>query len=149
MFKKLFLFLVSCSFFINSLFGIKMNVVLNDLPKGTKGDLRLVIVNNEKAHKSSSPEKDCVLQFILIDALLKKKEVKFSVDLPAGKYVIQYFIDANKDGKLDTNFIGVPKEQYGFTRKYDAMAKPAFKDVVIELKKEKTVILFTKKKKVG
>ena len=33
--------------------------------------------------------------------------------VPKGTYAIAIFHDANKNGKLDTNFLGIPKEQTG------------------------------------
>lgn len=39
--------------------------------------------------------------------------------LPAGDYAASMIHDANKNGKLDTNFFGVPKEGFGFSN--DAM----------------------------
>jgi uncharacterized protein (DUF2141 family) len=40
---------------------------------------------------------------------------KETFEIPAGTYVIGYYIDANENEKLDTNFIGIPKEQFGFS----------------------------------
>jgi uncharacterized protein (DUF2141 family) len=40
-------------------------------------------------------------------------------DVPAGKYAISVFHDANENGKLDTNFMGIPREGFGFSN--DAM----------------------------
>lgn len=36
-------------------------------------------------------------------------------DLPAGPKGIRLFHDANDNGKMDTNFLGIPKEGYGFS----------------------------------
>jgi uncharacterized protein (DUF2141 family) len=40
-------------------------------------------------------------------------------NIPAGEYAISVFHDANGNGKLDTNFIGMPKEGVGASN--DAM----------------------------
>lgn len=34
-------------------------------------------------------------------------------DLPKGTYAISMFHDENENNKLDTNFLGIPKESYG------------------------------------
>lgn len=36
-------------------------------------------------------------------------------DLPPGKYAVAAYVDNNKNGKHDKNFMGVPKEDYGFS----------------------------------
>ncbi len=42
-------------------------------------------------------------------------------DLEDGTYAIRYFHDENNNGELDTNFIGIPKEGFGFSN--DAFGK--------------------------
>jgi uncharacterized protein (DUF2141 family) len=49
--------------------------------------------------------------------------------IPNGTYAVAFFHDANGNGKMDYNFLGLPKEGYGFSN--DAMGKfgpPSFKD---------------------
>ena len=36
--------------------------------------------------------------------------------LPAGSYALKVFADANGNGKLDTNLLGLPTERYGFSK---------------------------------
>lgn len=36
-------------------------------------------------------------------------------DLPTGRYAIKLFHDANLNGELDSNVLGMPKEGYGFS----------------------------------
>jgi len=38
-----------------------------------------------------------------------------SLTLPAGEYLVAVFQDTNNNGKLDENFLGMPKEPIGFT----------------------------------
>lgn len=44
-------------------------------------------------------------------------------ELPAGTYAISCFHDVNGNGKLDTNFLGIPTEPYGFSNN----ARPKFR----------------------
>ena len=37
-------------------------------------------------------------------------------DIPDGDYAICVWHDANKNGKMDKNFLGIPKEGYGFSK---------------------------------
>ncbi len=36
-------------------------------------------------------------------------------DIPPGTYALAVIHDENMNGKLDTNFLGIPKEGYGFS----------------------------------
>lgn len=36
-------------------------------------------------------------------------------DLPAGDYAVSIYQDINSNNKLDTNFMGIPSEPYGFS----------------------------------
>jgi uncharacterized protein (DUF2141 family) len=36
-------------------------------------------------------------------------------DIPPGTYALAVFHDENMNGKLDTNWLGIPKEGYGFS----------------------------------
>ena len=42
-------------------------------------------------------------------------------DLPFGEYAVRLFHDENGNEKLDTNWVGIPKERYGFSN--DARGK--------------------------
>lgn len=55
-------------------------------------------------------------------------------DLPPGDYALSVFLDANGNGKLDTNPIGMPLEPYGFSN--DASGNygpPSFKAATVQL----------------
>jgi uncharacterized protein (DUF2141 family) len=55
-------------------------------------------------------------------------------DLPAGEYAVAAFADVNGNGKLDSNFLGVPKEPAGMSR--DAKGEfgpPKFADAVFKV----------------
>ena len=41
--------------------------------------------------------------------------------VPFGTYALKVFHDENDNGKLDTNFVGMPKEAFGFSN--DAMGR--------------------------
>ena len=37
------------------------------------------------------------------------------IELKEGTYAIGFYIDKNQNEKIDTNFLGIPKEQFGFS----------------------------------
>lgn len=55
-------------------------------------------------------------------------------DLPPGRYAISCFHDRNANEKLDSSFVGMPTEPYGFSRNARGrFGPPAFDDMVFEL----------------
>ena len=54
-------------------------------------------------------------------------------DIPSGNYAISVYHDVNENGKLDMNFLGIPKEGFGFSN--DAMGTfgpPSFEKAMIK-----------------
>ena len=55
--------------------------------------------------------------------------------LPFGTYAIAVFHDLNNNGELDTSFIGIPKEPYGFSVKPRSKWRiPRFHEVKFDFK---------------
>jgi uncharacterized protein (DUF2141 family) len=55
-------------------------------------------------------------------------------NVPVGTYAIEAFQDVNSNGKMDTSWIGIPQEPFGFSR--DAkpvLSKPAFAKVKFDV----------------
>lgn len=51
------------------------------------------------------------------------------LDIPPGTYALAVIHDENMDGKLETNWLGVPQEGYGFSNEAQAtMSAPSFDD---------------------
>ena len=49
------------------------------------------------------------------------------LDIPPGTYALAVIHDENMDGKLDTNWLGVPREGYGFSNDAKALlGTPSF-----------------------
>ena len=62
-------------------------------------------------------------------------------DVPFGTYAIAIFHDINSNGKLDKNFLGIPKEGYAFSNNvFRALGlPPSFKDASFKVAGNKTV----------
>ncbi|MFC0252791.1 DUF2141 domain-containing protein [Massilia consociata] len=61
-------------------------------------------------------------------------------DIPPGTWAVLAYQDENDNGQLDRNFIGIPKEKYGFSR--DAASRfgpPSFDAAAIEVGEGTTV----------
>jgi uncharacterized protein (DUF2141 family) len=54
--------------------------------------------------------------------------------LPPGRYAVIVFQDANGDGRIDKNIVGVPTEAYGFSRNASGfLGPPGFDDAAVEM----------------
>lgn len=62
-------------------------------------------------------------------------------DLAPGTYAFVAFADENSNGTLDTNFLGIPSERYGFSNNVmGVFGPPDFSAASLQLKDEKTRI---------
>lgn len=60
-------------------------------------------------------------------------EVVFE-NLPPGEYAISIMHDSNANGKIDTNFMGIPKEGYGFSNNVmGSFGPPSFEKAKFKL----------------
>jgi uncharacterized protein (DUF2141 family) len=73
------------------------------------GQVSVALYNKEEAFPKS-PDKAVK---IIYAPIRDKKAVVVFESLPPGEYAISVFHDENKNGKMDTNFFGVPKEGVG------------------------------------
>ncbi len=64
--------------------------------------------------------------------------------LPPGRYAVAVYQDADGDGRLSTNLLGVPSEPYGFSNDADAtVGKPGFDAVAVTVGDGTTDITIT------
>lgn len=54
-------------------------------------------------------------------------------DLPPGNYAVSLFHDLDEDAKLDTNFIGYPKEPFGFSAPMSTFGPPKFEEAAVQV----------------
>jgi uncharacterized protein (DUF2141 family) len=58
-------------------------------------------------------------------------------DVPPGRYAVSTYHDANDNGKLDRNFMGIPEEGVGFSRDAKGdMGPPDFADAAFDVRQE-------------
>ena len=57
-------------------------------------------------------------------------------NLPAGNYAIKLYHDANGNGEMDTNALGLPVEGYGFSNDAGRFGAPPFADAAFEVVNE-------------
>lgn len=92
--------------------------------ENSKGVIRIGVYNQEDGCFDASKSFKGDVQ----DA--QKGVMHFSFDLPKGKYVVAVIHDENGNGILDKNFLGIPREGYGFS---GIATRPVYKDALFEL----------------
>ena len=128
-------------------FLITFNVTADELTinisgQNKSGILNLAIYNNAEAYdRSVKGEGRSEGGFFSgIDSFIELKEShKFVINVPEGIYAIALFIDANKNMKIDKNFLGIPKEQYGFSNNaMGTLSGPSFEQAKFQVKGNST-----------
>ncbi|MDA9690478.1 DUF2141 domain-containing protein [Pseudomonadota bacterium] len=93
-------------------------LVINLSDQKKAGTLMLALYNNAEAFEGSviKEKRSEVGVFKGLEFYLELKDsMRLSIEIPDGEYAIAFFIDANGNKKLDKNFLGIPKEQFGFS----------------------------------
>ena len=69
------------------------------------------------------------------------KKVTYTLkDIPKGEFAVSFFHDENDTNKMDTNFFGIPKEDYGCSNNAKGfMGAPKYKDAKFQLSKNQTI----------
>jgi len=59
-------------------------------------------------------------------------------DLPYGNYAVSVLHDENSNGKMEKNFLGIPKEGFAFSNNISPkFSSPSFDEAMIKLKEKK------------
>ncbi|HXB30509.1 MAG TPA: DUF2141 domain-containing protein [Puia sp.] len=121
--RTLFL-LMTALFFRTIASNGTLTVTILDL-KNNQGRVSVALYNKEAAFPKS-PDKAVK---ILFAPIRDKKSIVVFDSLPPGEYAISVYHDENNNGKMDTNFFGIPKEGVGASN--DArghLGPPHYKD---------------------
>ena len=87
----------------------------------TRGTLMLELADSESSWQNRAPPA------ALGKAIPEGHSVTYTFrDVKPGTYALSVFQDENNNGKLDTNFLGIPKEDWGFSNNPHVMRKATF-----------------------
>jgi uncharacterized protein (DUF2141 family) len=96
--------------------------------KAAKGKLMIGIYKPEDKFGEGKP---AVSEMITVKSA---GSTSVSFELEPGKYALAVFHDLNSNGELDKNFVGIPKEPYGFSKDFrPKFSAPSFEDCVFEV----------------
>jgi uncharacterized protein (DUF2141 family) len=96
--------------------------------RGTAGTIRIELDSTAASWDNKSPPA------YTADVKAATPSVTYTFrNIPPGIYAIGIFHDENDNGKLDTNFLGVPREGFGFSNNPTFLRKPTFKESSFEI----------------
>lgn len=134
----LYLFLFSFQSIAADTFSISVDIknLRNDF-----GRVKIHLFNNDDGFPTKG-KKAYITRFLPISQL--KASCEFA-NLPQGSYAIAYFHDENENSLLDTNWIGLPSEGFGFSNDaFNLLSLPSFNDAKIELRENIQISLKTR-----
>lgn len=109
-----------------------LTVTITNL-SSNKGTILLGVYNN----------KATFLKKTFKGSILKIENNKATViikNLPEGEYAVSYVHDENNNKKMDTNFIGIPSEDYGCSNNAKGfMGPPKYDDAKFMLNENKSI----------
>ena len=115
-------------------FGQKREIVVNiDGFRTDKGKCLLSLFNNKKGFPSNQEK----AVYVTFGRIQNRKLTLVIKDMAIGEYAIAVVHDENDNNKLDTNFLGIPKEGIGVSNNAKSiMGPPSYEDSKFQLKEE-------------
>ena len=84
------------------------------------GEVLIAVSNSRENYESNDTA------FVGVKVKIENKNAEYTLEeLPFGEYAIKLFHDENLDGELDSNFLGIPTEDYGFSNNARGTFGPA------------------------
>jgi len=131
--KMIFLTLLGSSF----LFGHTLTVNIIDI-ENNRGQILIGLYNQEEGFR----ETNMTYKKGVLTTLDDKNVTYHFMDIPYGEYAISLFHDENNNGELDSNFIGIPQEGYGFSNNVRPVLRPAsFKEAKFMLNSDLNITI--------
>jgi uncharacterized protein (DUF2141 family) len=99
--------------------------------RSSKGNIVINVFKDDAGYNDEKPYK----QFTFDKKAMANGTLTVRCNLEEGVYGITLLDDENGNGKIDKNFIRVPKEGFGFSNFFmEKLKKPAFDDFKVDLK---------------
>ncbi|MCU0458403.1 MAG: DUF2141 domain-containing protein [Bacteroidales bacterium] len=135
--KKL---IVGIAIFLSSGIAFAQNGLTLEITgiKKDGGKLHISFFNSEKSYDGRK-----IYYSIIANSIAET--LSMPITLPAGGYVISMYQDKNGNGELDSNFLGIPREPFGFSNYAGKSAPGSFdklKVIVNDTTKTITVHLY-------
>jgi uncharacterized protein (DUF2141 family) len=112
-----------------------LTVTINNIEEA--GEIHVAVYDSAEAFEADRGEKGGAAPGMAEGtiAMVEPGSTTYVYELPPGTYAIGIFHDVNLNNKMDNNFFGIPKEQFGFSNNARAFfGPPDFEDAAFELK---------------
>lgn len=114
----------------------RQTLVFNNLDK-KEGEIYIAWYNKE----ADFTKEDKIHLAKVVEVKDKNSIAVVFENLIPGTYAIAAFFDQNGNGKMDTNFLGIPKEKYGFSNNARPMMRAAtFKEASFAVSNKENTI---------
>ena len=119
--------ILTCMVFTPKSYSEESNLKINILNLDKPGVLYFIVCDSaagfEGVTENESEEESCVTY----SGEINPQDLEINIMLPHGEYAITFFVDSNGNFKMDKSFLGIPKEQYGFSNNVmGRMSAPSF-----------------------
>lgn len=112
---------------------VKFEKIRND-----QGSIKYLVFNNEEGYPDN-------LKLSVKSGSVATKDVANGIvleNLEPGSYSVSVIHDENDNDKLDTNFLGIPKEGFGFSNNPMVMfGPPSFNKTKVEVSKDSEIMI--------
>lgn len=136
--KKIVLTIFAFVFFM-SIPHVQASTVVIEINgiKIIKGDIVIGLYNKQQGFPEVGKQYKGIISKITAKIVIYKFE-----NIPDGNYAVALFQDLNRNGKMDYNFLGIPKEPYAFSCITKTCLKtPEFHEARFTLKEKCTLKL--------
>jgi len=109
---------------------------VHDVPS-SKGKISVAVYNTKEGFLKFDKVFKC-------DSIVAQKGItRIAIkDLPEGEYALAIFHDENGNDKLDTNWLGIPKEKVAFSKaKMKTFGPPPFKECVFKVVEDTNITI--------
>ncbi len=102
-----------------------------------------VLISVYKDQQSFDDEKPAFTKKIVKKDLINNGVIKAKLSLPEGTYALAMLDDENLNGEMDSNWIGMPKEGFGFSNYiFEKLRKPTFEEFRVALNSNTPKVTF-------
>jgi uncharacterized protein (DUF2141 family) len=115
-------------------YGQELKIIIRNV-KGDEGYVRLALYNSSDQFMKKE------IKWLEVKSV-NGEAIAIFKDVSPGTYAISVMHDANNNKELDSNFIGVPKEGFGFSNDVMGMfGPPEFKKASFEISGRKEIVI--------